>query len=58
LKRAIERLFVQPLSNLMASGQIQLPAGHYPEETMARTFYPGKDSIGQRLKWGGSSESP
>lgn len=25
--------------------------------TMARTFYPGKNPIGQRLKWGGSAES-
>ncbi|MGH8637068.1 MAG: FtsX-like permease family protein [Burkholderiales bacterium] len=27
-------------------------------ETMARTFYPGRNAIGQRLKWGGSAESP
>ena len=27
-------------------------------ETMARIFYPGKNPIGQRLKWGGSAESP
>jgi predicted permease len=26
-------------------------------ETMARIFYPGKNAIGQRLKWGGSAES-
>jgi putative ABC transport system permease protein len=26
-------------------------------ETMARMFYPGKNPIGQRLKWGGSAES-
>jgi putative ABC transport system permease protein len=26
-------------------------------ETMARIFYPGKNPIGQRLKWGGSAES-
>jgi ABC-type antimicrobial peptide transport system permease subunit len=26
-------------------------------ETMARVFYPGKNAIGQRLKWGGSAES-
>ncbi|HZO53640.1 MAG TPA: ABC transporter permease [Bryobacteraceae bacterium] len=26
-------------------------------ETMARMFYPGKNPIGQRVKWGGSAES-
>lgn len=26
-------------------------------QTMARIFYPGRDPIGQRLKWGGTAES-
>ncbi len=26
-------------------------------ETMARTFYPGRNPLGQRLKWGGSPDS-
>ena len=27
-------------------------------ETLARTFFPGKDPLGQRLKWGGGPGSP